>query len=296
MNRFVWEAAIGEPVELVVEAHSGDVAIRRGAGGKVKVQGTIHLRAFPSSRAKRLLELIRGSPPVEVLGREVRVGDLGKYADELGPSPFGWGFGAVTIDYEIEVPERTEARVETGSGDVEVSGIAGPLRVSTGSGDVKLEGIGGEAEVRTGSGDVIAERIGGDLSVTTGSGDVGVREVRGDTEIRTGSGDIRATEVDGDLTITTGSGDLGLNEVGGDIEVRTGSGDIAVDSVLGDGKTWRLRTGSGDVRLALPSEARFRLEAETDFGEVHSDFPSSPEAAAAVEVKTGGGDIEIRSR
>jgi hypothetical protein len=69
-----------------------------------------------------------------------------------------------------------------------------------------------------------------------------------------------------------------------------------LESGIVAGKTWRLRTGSGDVHLALPADAEFRLIAETEFGEVHSDFSSNPEAAAAIEVRTGSGDIHVQAK
>lgn len=295
-GEFVWELAMEEPVELTVRSRSGDVDVGRGPPGRVTVRGTYLVHAFPASRAKRLARLLREAPPVEVHGREVRVGDLSKYAHELGPSVLGWVFEGIEIDYEIRAPKDTEARIEAGSGDVRVSEITGPLEVRTGSGDVELEDIDGDVRVSTGSGDVGVRDVSGDLAVNTGSGEVRSEGVRGEVEIVTGSGDIEAERIAGDLTATTGSGDIRLGELGGDVEVRTGSGDIELNSDIPPGRNWRLRTGSGDAPLYLPEGASFRLDTETRFGEVHSDFPSSPDASAAIEIKTGSGDIRIESK
>lgn len=295
-GQFSWEQAVEEPVELSVTPGAGDVEIRAGPSGKVKVEGQFSVRAVPHARAERLAQLLRESPPVEVRGREIRVGDLGKYTAHLGPSILGVFFEGVWIDYQIEVPPRTEAQVESGSGDIVIQGISGPVRAHTGSGDAVLERIAGEAEVKTGSGDVEVKEIQGELKIGTGSGDVLAEEVGDDVEIRTGSGDVRARGVAGDLRVTAGSGDLTLEGVSGDVEVKTGSGDIRLASPLPSGKNWRLRTGSGDAELVLPRGAEFRLVAESEFGEVESDFPSSPQAASSIEVKTGSGDIRIKAR
>ncbi|MGY4706798.1 DUF4097 family beta strand repeat-containing protein [Candidatus Bipolaricaulota sp. J31] len=295
-GEFVREIPVDEPVELVVTAGSGDVEVQGGTTGKVVVRGTFSVHAVPASRAERLAELLREHPPVEVRGHEVRVGNLSRLAEEIGPSLFGRMFEGIGIDYGIEVPQATEARIETGAGDIEVKGIRGPLVVHTGSGDVEIEEVCGEVSVKTGSGDVEARGIGGELRVRTGSGDVAVHGAKGDVEITTGSGDLEAGEISGDLSLTTGSGDLTLEGIEGDVEARTGSGDIRLESDISPGRTWRLRTGSGDVHLALPEGAEFRLIAETDFGEVRSDFPERSDVPSAIEVKTGSGDIEVRSR
>lgn len=293
-GEFVREFSVEEPVELVVTAGSGDVGVRRGPRGKVVVQGTYYVRAVPRSRAERLAGLIERHPPVELRGREIRVGELVRYTAEVGPSFLGEVFEGIEIDYEIEVPERTEARVEIGSGDVEVWGIAGPVRISAGSGDVELRDIAAEVEAKTGSGDVEAEDVDGDLVVGTGSGNLEARRVGGDLEARTGSGDIEIADLSGDLDVTTGSGDIRLEGVKGDIEARAGSGDIEIRSGLESGRVWRLRSGSGDIKVLLPSGTEARLELESRFGEVRSDLKGSPDAPAAIEAKTESGDIRVK--
>lgn len=294
-GEFLQELEVQEPVELVVTPGAGDVEVGAGLPGKVRVKGSFSLRATPRARAERLAQLLQDSPPVEVRGREVRVGELSKYAARVGPGLLG-PLEGVWIDYQIEVPEVCEVNIKSGSGDIQIQGISGPAAVFTGSGDIELEGISGDVEVRAGSGDVQARKLGGELRVTTGSGDVSTLGVQDDLEIKTGSGDVKAQGISGDLRVTTGSGDLSLEGLAGDVEVKSGSGDIHVDSGIPEGKSWRLRTGSGDVELLLPREANFRLVAESDFGEVESDFPSASEAASSIEVKTGSGDIRIRAR
>ncbi len=230
---------------------------------------------------------------MEVRGPEIRVGDLSKYIEELGPGIIGGLLEGIWVDYEIQVPPATEARINAGSGDVEVSGIRGPVKARTGSGDVMVEEIGGDVEIGTGSGDVWARDVEGDLRVHTGSGDISAKGIRGDAEVSTGSGDVAIREVSGDLSVKTGSGDLELAGLAGDAEVRTGSGDIRLESGISPRAIWRFHTGSGEVYLLLPEGAEFRLVAETDFGEVRSDFPDRHDAPAAIEVKTGSGDIRV---
>ena len=289
-GQFLRELSVEEPVELVVESGAGDVLVQAGEPGKVVVQGSFHIRAFGARGAHLLAELLCEDPPVEVQGHKVRVGDMRKYTG-LGRALVG-----LTIDYRIAVPEGTEATVKSGSGDVRVQGVAGPLVLRTGSGDVEVEGIRQGVKIQVGSGDVRAKGVGEKLRVTTGSGDVLAEEIGGEVEIRTGSGTAKACRVAGALTVHSGSGDLTLAEVGGGVEAAAGSGDISLDSGIAEGKTWRLRTGSGDVVLRLPQGSHFRLVAESDRGRVESDFASDPESPALIEVKSGSGDIELRAR
>ncbi|MCD5407734.1 DUF4097 domain-containing protein, partial [Candidatus Bipolaricaulota bacterium] len=152
-SKFAWEQVVREPVELSVAPGAGDVEVQAGPPGMARVRGRFSVRAVPQARAEKLAQLLQESPPVEVRGSEIRVGDLGKYAAQLGPSILGGFFEGISIDYEIEVPQATEARIETGAGDIEVKGIRGPLVAHTGSGDVEIEEVGGEVSVKTGSGD-----------------------------------------------------------------------------------------------------------------------------------------------
>jgi len=282
--------------ELKVEAGGGDVEVRAGGPGRAVVRGSFEISAFPPTRAERLAELIRRDPPVEVLGREVRVGDLSKYVKILGPGFFGKVLEWVALDYEIEVPRHIEARIRSGSGDIRVADVTGPLVVVAGSGDVELSRIGGDVEVKAGSGDIRVQEVTGELRSSSGSGDVMVHGAGDDVTIHTGSGDVFAAEVRGDLVLRTGSGDVRLEAIGGDAEVSTGSGDIRISSPVGREVVWRLRTGSGDMELLLPPDSRFRLVTESRYGEVHCDLTPDPEAPAAIEAKTGSGNIRIGAR
>ena len=69
----------------------------------------------------------------------------------------------------------------------------------------------------------------------------------------------------------TGSGSVELSGVRGPVKVSTGSGNITVQGE--PAWNWSLSTGSGDIRLRLPPEAGFQLQARTSSGSIHSDHP-----------------------
>lgn len=182
------------------------------------------------------------------------------------------GYRNVSIDYEILVPASTRLRSETGSGDVTVEGINGPAEIETGSGDVKI------------------------------------RSVHGNVHAETGSGDTRLQGIDAErVEIKTGSGDLDLRELRCALQATTGSGDVQAEGrPTGH---WRLNTGSGEVRLHLPADLGFDLEAHRDSGDVHTggNFSITVQGSTRngevhgkvrgggvpVDVQTGSGDISI---
>ena len=113
---------------------------------------------------------------------------------------------------------------------------------------------------------------------------------------RTGSGDVRVDGVTGAVEARTGSGSMELTAVGGGIRV---------EGAPGGG--WDLSTGSGGIRIDLPDDAAFELDARTNSGDVRTDHPVvvSDETRQGqlqgtvrgggpkVTLRTGSGDIAI---
>jgi hypothetical protein len=254
---------VSGPVSLEVTNRSGDIAVRQGGSGSVEVRAKIHVgdRWSENAEVERRVHAIEANPPLEQNGNTVRVRKVDE--DEHNSH--------ISIDYEITAPAETQLHSETGSGDVIVSGINGPVSARTGSGDLKMTGL------------------------------------RSDVRAQTGSGDAKFQEIEaGRLEIETGSGDVELHDVKCAVEARTGSGDIEAQGQPQD--TWRLRTGSGDVTLRVPSDVGFDLDAHTGSGDVETNGLSITTegtfghgnlrgkvrgGGVPVEVQTSSGDIRI---
>ena len=249
------------PVNLQVTNGSGDVTVRTGSSTTVEIHAKIHAGENWTSgvSAENRVHEIESNPPLEQDGNTIRVRQI---EHERGQS--------ISIDYEITAPAETQLNSRTGSGDVTVEGISGPIEAQTGSGDVKMSAVHGNVTAQTGSGDtkfdgVEAERV----EIKTGSGDVELHDLHCALEARTGSGDIRAEG----------------NPTG----------------------AWRLNTGSGEIKLSLPSGLGFDLEARSQSGDVNSGLPITVQGTLGrgelrgkvrgggvpVEVQTGSGDISI---
>jgi DUF4097 and DUF4098 domain-containing protein YvlB len=282
------------PVELNLQNRSGDVVVRAGAAGVVRIRAEVRLHDFfwdASSRVDRIV----ANPPIVQSGSVIRVGDR---SDRLR---------GVSITYNIEVPAKATVRLENGSGDLETSGIEGSAEMTTGSGDIRAHNIRQGIILKTGSGDIELRDAGRDVRANTGSGDILLAEVDGDVLATTGSGDITVQRPGGRVTLRTGSGEVELTGAPADVRIRTGSGNIRIEADPAAKSYWDLETGSGDIRMDVSSAASFLLFAHARSRDIDSRVPMTIEeqsrrelrarvgkGEARVEVRTSSGSVRIR--
>ena len=158
---------------------------------------------------------------------------------------------------------------------------------------------------RTGSGALLVERVAGPVDVGTGSGGTRVSDVAGNVTVESTSGSIEVVAVGGDVALRTGSGSLLVERIDAALRARTGSGRIRVESRPGG--AWDLSAGSGVIRIDLPHDVAFEIDAQTRSGGVRSDHPVTVRGqmrrgrlqgdvrggGPRVTLRTGSGDITI---
>lgn len=105
----------------------------------------------------------------------------------------------------------------------------------------------------------------------TGTGDVRVAGVTGAVDAKTGSGSMELTAVGGDVDVQSGAGPIGIRGLDTALRARTGTGRIRVEGAPGG--AWDVSTGSGGIRIDLPDDAAFEIDARTHSGEVRTDHP-----------------------
>jgi hypothetical protein len=260
------DLTVSGPLELEVTSGSGDIQIRTGTDGAVHVRGRMRASNSPwvnfsgTSAEQRIHELEK-NPPIEQSGSRIQV----------GPKQWGEGWNNVSISYEITVPAGTRLEAHSGSGDLEVADVAGPVEVSTGSGNIHVGRIKNAVAAHTGSGDIRLEGA-ASARAATGSGNVVASGVRGDLDARSGSGDITATQQGkGAVDVDTGSGNIDLTGATGPLHVRAASGDI---TVLGaPSSDWDLSASSGNVRVRLPAQAGVDLDLRSNSGHIETSMP-----------------------
>ncbi|MGC8963680.1 MAG: DUF4097 family beta strand repeat-containing protein [Candidatus Bipolaricaulaceae bacterium] len=266
-------APLGLRLELTGDA--SDVVLL--GTSEPKVQVVIHYR-IPAwgTLAEEWEKALSRRPPLEFKDNVLRI----------GPEPEG-----IELDYEIILPNESAVEIRLGSGDISVQNFSGKLSVTTGSGDFW------------------AQKLSGEFRLQTGSGDINLSQAFGAFTLRTGSGDVDGEEVKGSMDLETGSGDIELADFLGDLRLRTGSGDVEVKGEILE-ETWEIRTGSGDVFLALPKDSEMEVVLRSEFGDIACDFPlqaqgfceglvqgrvgASPKAK--IHVVAEAGDIVLRSR
>jgi hypothetical protein len=242
---------------LAISTGAGYIHITPGPAGSIHIIGHVHSsNGLLSGSAEENVRHVTDNPPIVQNGNNVEVGLHTHYSN-------------VSIDYVVTAPSGTSISANSGSGDLNITGLSAPLTASTGSGDI------------------LAKNLTGDISLSTGSGEIHAQ--------MNSSHSTRAQ---------TGSGSIQLEGVTGGLQAKTGSGDITISGQPGD--NWKLETGSGSVTLNTGHSA-FNLDFSTGSGDVHSDPPLTTHGTLnahhvtgeingggpTVRVDTGSGDIRI---
>ena len=265
------------PVELEVKTGTGRIDVRAGESSTVRVHGTIRATSGWGVSAEDKVNRLVSNPPIEQDGNVIRIGRIRER--ELSHN--------VSISYEVVVPVETRLRADTGSGDLAVKGLKGPVNADTGSGNITIS------------------NVGDDVKADTGSGDIRLSSIKGSAHADTGSGSIRGEDFSNGLWADTGSGMVEVRGVQGGLRADTGSGRISAEGT--PSREWRLSAGSGNIDVRLPSRVGFNLYARADSGRVSVDRPLTVQGTLAhnevrgkvgdggplLDVRSGSGNIHI---
>jgi DUF4097 and DUF4098 domain-containing protein YvlB len=275
-------------VDVDVTTGSGNITVRRGEPGTVRIHGEIRAHAnwgLDEDEAERKVKALESNPPIEQTGNIIRVGHI--QDPDLSRN--------ISINYELVVPAETQLKSKTGSGNQAIQGIRGPARVSSGSGSLKISDIGDEVRAETGSGDIQVDAVHGSAYLRTGSGSIRGEGMGGAIAAETGSGNLQLSQsAPGPVKVETGSGTAQLTGIRGSLRAQTGSGDITAEGEpTGD---WILHTGSGDLTVRIPSNAGFDLEAHAGSGRITTTHPITMEGNLnrhELRGKVGGGGFHL---
>lgn len=216
-------SAAAADVDLaVIAATAGSLRVEGGSGDDVVIAG----RACASD-ADRL-----GDMTVTVDRRDDRI----EIETEI-PDTWGWswlGSRYAYIDLHVQVPSRMAVELEDGSGNVIVRDVA-EIGLSDGSGDIEITGIAGNVALADGSGNVHLTDIDGEIRIDDGSGSIDIRNAGSVVIEDDGSGSIDIDGVAGSVIVhRDGSGYIRVVSVRGDFTVeRDGSGGIRHSDVAG---------------------------------------------------------------
>ena len=107
-------------------------------------------------------------------------------------------------------------------------------------------------------------------------------------------GDLDVRGITAEIDAHTGTGDIHLHDVATDAGATSGTGDVAVDLTGGwKGARLKVRTGTGDARIHVPSGLRAHVDARAGVGEVRNEIGNANVTSPVIEVHSGVGDVTI---
>lgn len=277
-------------VDLSVRSGSGNVRVTQGSAGTVRIVGRIraHDRWFSGGDVDQRIRQIEQKPPIDQAGDTIRIGSFDD--DRL--------LRGISISYDITVPAATTLDARTGSGSIDVDSIAGAVTATSGSGSLNVGRVSGAAVVTTGSGSI---EVGGAarLDARTGSGSIRADAIAGPVVARSGSGHVRiAVAGKGDVEVSAASGGVTVTGIDGAARVSSSSGSVHVSGRPAG--PWSIHASSGSVRLDLPADASFDLDASSRSGIVETTHPVTVTGTIdrrrlKGQVRSGGPLIEVRA-
>jgi DUF4097 and DUF4098 domain-containing protein YvlB len=287
---------LGAAKNLRVKLDAGSVKVQ--GGSQASITYVIHRKAYTSSqqKARREFESYRVSTSVK--------GDTAWIVAESGGRD-----RKCADEFIISVPRNLQsAKIETGGGNVNTTGIAGSVNLESGGGNIHLDDIGGEVTAVTGGGAIEVGSVEGNVSLQTGGGNIKVASAKGEIKaesgggsvvvlsglqgavLETGGGSIRVDKCSGRVKATTGGGSVDLGDIGGPAEIETGAGSIRLASAKG---RVQAQTGGGTIQL----DGATSVQAETSAGGIIVKLLSSAGAGAASRsnstLETSAGDITV---
>jgi hypothetical protein len=166
--------------------------------------------------------------------------------------------GNCGLNATLDVPSHTAVDLNTGGGNMQVTGIQSNVTLDSGGGDVGISGIGGTADVLSGGGNLTASGLGGVLDFGTSGGDVD------------GSGLFSPH-------VTTDSGGGNVTRVFTEVPdyVKVGS-------------------SGGDITIVVPrGNTSYDIKSTASCGDYHASVPVNNASPHTIQVDSGGGNISI---
>jgi putative adhesin/cell wall-active antibiotic response 4TMS protein YvqF len=238
------------------------------------------------------------------------------------------------FDLDLQLPRSSGISVITRRGDIHVSQRDKDVDLESTHGDVFVEDVKGNASLHLRRGDATVKNVAGNVNVDGTLGDCSVSDVGGTVTfsgtyreniqlshiakpVRFSSAltDLEFTKLDGDLTMDRGNfranavagpfrldtktKDVHLQDISGDIHIQDTRGDVEVHTKAPLG-TVDISNTAGEINVGLPDKVGFQIDAQSQNGEIQSDFSlnvnnSSRNATATGIVGKGGPEVRLRT-
>ncbi|HYG12221.1 MAG TPA: DUF4097 family beta strand repeat-containing protein [Pyrinomonadaceae bacterium] len=162
---------------------------------------------------------------------------------------------------ELDVPHGSTVQIKGNTGDISISGVAN-VRVKTLSGDIEVQGATKSIEAWSANGTIIMRKSSGRARLETIGGEIVASDLATDDV----GDEFFAKSVSGEITLA--------NLAHTHVEASSSNSSIDYTGALAEGGLYTFQSHSGSVRLSLPPEASFQLNAKVHHsGEIITDFP-----------------------
>ncbi|MBE0644788.1 MAG: DUF4097 family beta strand repeat protein [Bacteroidetes bacterium] len=223
-----------------VESKFGEVHVSAGSGNTVTavVKVTAHDRS--EAAARKLADAAR----VEIKGS----GDQVTVRVALPEDMKGDDDRGIEIDVRVTLPSESKLDLRSKFGAVHVTGVKGAVKVGTDFGEVTIKEC-------------------ANLDLTSSFGEVSLGGITGSMTVESKMGEVKAYGVPGGK-IKSSYGEIDVNRPSGPIDINSSMGEITVKGCRGG----TISSSYGEVTLVMDKGFSGRIEAESSFGDIDSDY------------------------
>lgn len=275
---------------LEVKNNSGDVTVENPQGSVElsAIQGNV---SVTDSRREVSLGEIRGSMTVSANGGNIHIGE------STGPLKIRAQNAQIEVqsisrDPKFSDKESLVSIEDTANSRISLSEIQGNAHINAERSRIEAESIAGNLLIKTSSQRVQVNQVDGALKINAENSSIEVEEAMGSAEIET-TEDVTVQGFRGAMTVTTTSGAINLS----------------TDEKLAG--TIRATSHRGRIRIALPEDSDFKLDAGSERGHVRMRGFDNEQAsrkqrqltfnqgmaatAPSIFLRSVNGDIELQS-
>ena len=304
---------IAPDARITVHNGRGSISVRSSDTMEIRVSGKKNAHAWSETDAKRITD------PISV--------EIAKSGNEYDIHPTGvkGGDSRVSLDLEIEVPQKAVLTIRNEKGDISVSDIAAPVTISSITGNIEIRDTGGDVNIDSKKGDVKISDTKGNVKLSGHGGQVDVISATGsftlDGEFY---GPIRAENIAKGVRFVSRRTDLTLSQLGGHMEASPGNlevadvpgsltvraqDDITIENVTGKLKIdnrhgnvhvrfsaapkedVEIDNSSAEIELSLPESASFEITGDCSNCGIESEFSED-----ALKITEHSGDHHIEGK
>ena len=269
-EKFDKTVALAKDGKVVLGNVSGNIDVKIWNRNEVKIDALKTSKADTKAKAEENAKLVKITVKEE--GNTLRIKT--EYPEKKIKNL------SVSVAYNLTIPSGASVQITNVSGNLNLGEIGGAVKANTTSGNVILAGAKKGAKC------------------TTVSGNVEVSAVTGNVFLETVSGTVTATNVSGNVDAKTTSGGIVLDGIkdAKDISAEVLSGTVKyTGDIFSDGR-YHLKSHSGGVKMMIPANSAFDLEASTFSGSVDTDFDVTVSGKVSKKKLSGtvnGGGAEV---